>query len=80
MSYLYLLYVFVAFVLVSLTTTYELTAKIFNKGLVNNMWQPGTLNPGLLVHAVVLVLLLWLPMYIKHRRNKKHHRSDKKVK
>jgi hypothetical protein len=71
MSYhIYLLYVVVAFVLVSLNTTYELTAKIFNKGLVNNMWQPGTLNPGLLVHAVVLVLLLWLPMYINPKSDK----------
>jgi len=57
-------YVILSFILVSLKQTYQLTSYVFNGGKVNNKWGPETLNAGMVVHGLVLLLLLWLPMLI----------------
>ena len=57
-------YTVLAFVFVSLKQTYQLTSNIFNNGKYDDNWNGYSLNLGIFVHAVVFVLLLWLPMFL----------------
>jgi len=58
------LYVVLAFVLVSLAGTYNLTKKLFPKSMTDK-WGPGFdfSNKGFIVHTVVFSLLVALPMF-----------------
>jgi len=71
MKLLYAIYAFVAFLLVSLDSTYKFTSGIFNGGKLDEVWKQGTISRGTVLHGLVLVLLLWLPGRLKKFRNKK---------
>ncbi len=63
-----LVYVVLAFILVSLTQTYTVTAKLasFVK-IPTTSWGPGMdikSNTGFWVHIVVFILLLLVPMFL----------------
>jgi hypothetical protein len=59
---LWVLYLVLAFVLVSMSGTYTLTGKVFGKSL--GPWPVGMdiKQPGFWVHVVVFALLVALPM------------------
>jgi hypothetical protein len=59
---LWVLYLVLAFVLVSMSGTYTLTGKVFGKSL--SPWPVGMdiKQPGFWVHVVVFALLVALPM------------------
>jgi hypothetical protein len=59
---LWVLYLVLAFVLVSMSGTYTLTGKVFGKSL--GPWPVGMdiKQPGFWVHVVVFALLVTLPI------------------
>ena len=59
---LWVLYLVLAFVLVSMSGTYTLTGKVFGKSL--GPWPVGMdiKQPGFWVHVVVFALLVILPL------------------